>query len=1011
MVQPQVVSFPLVSGVDQRVDALVAPAGVLGRVEGFQYGRDGELMPRKPFAAVEASTTAGADTLVAYQLAVRDDTLVALGDTDGNGYPTAVFEFIDAGVAWRREEPFASPFLYNVPMFTQVRTIGAPSTGVTTLAFAAAQTGEYVAAVYEGCFVAIWNNNGERLVLSTRLSRSGISQPFAYTEPKVVVKDGVFYFFARNTDNDHITAWSFAPLLDSAIQDEAADILNASLTPNGFSVAFNSFSSRWVLAVTTSDRLAVEFITEAWALDTQMADSGTGAGASPSVAAVPGLSTAFVTWHDTGDDRITVAAVSAAGFIASSDTVVDAAPDTDRFRCACSATSDVVVAVAAVTGDEGFVVSFRDPSDVTTELASSAFTHAHFLQAPVGGQNATGIYEVLMPVTLNGGSSNTERTVALLSLDRQARGFIELSDAKFLASDPNPGTRGIGTAGLSSQSFVFAYPVTTDGGGEACRVIRAVRGGWRAIVQADRGLVIGGGSPVMWDGAAAYEVGWHGRPIVEFASAGTSGALSANGAYRYAGVWAGVDRYGRDHVSAPSGLVATTLSGSEDSITFNASHPITMRGRSLPSPYPRFDAYRTISGGQVLLRDESLPLGPQVGADDFSDTLDQSDASIQGTETGFGRDDTLSGVTVLYSQARPEVSAPLPGDLVVYAANRVFLGARGGTDIQASLPLTPGEPLSFPGAGSSLAQLFRLESPEPMQAMGAVDDVLYVMGKRGVYATSASGGPDRQGLGGTFAPLARIPSDGGTDNPESLVSCSLGLFANIGGRLMLFPRGSSTPVWIGEPVRDLFEGRRVTAAALLEEAHEVAFFLDDGTSLALDLGSVSRGSAGAQWTTGVALDLANDVVSVVEHGGQVVVVDDTGDVLQQATGFSAATALARTWETEDLALGQGALGWGELTDFGALVSARGGCTIVASYSTDGGVTWTSAGNKSVPNTDTAGTDSALYWSTKPVRASRVRFRFVMTNLSGAEGCRFHALQMRGVPTKDQRAKGSSRNDG
>jgi hypothetical protein len=299
-----------------------------------------------------------------------------------------------------------------------------------------------------------------------------------------------------------------------------------------------------------------------------------------------------------------------------------------------------------------------------------------------------------------------------------------------------------------------------------------------------------------------------------------------------------------------------------------------------------------------------------------------------------------------------------------------------------------------------------------MQAMGAVDDVLYVMGQRNVYVTSASGGPDREGLGGQFSPLARIPSDGGCDNPESLVSCSLGLFANIGGRLMLFPRGSSTPVWIGEPVRDLFEGRRVAAAALLEESHEVAFFLDDGSSLVLDLGSVSaRESGAAQWTTGAELGLANGVVSVVEHEGRMVVVDDAGGIFRTTTDYSTATAIARTWETEDLALGQGALGWGELTDFGVLVSARGGASIVASYSVDGGVTFTSAGTRTVPDADAAGTDSALYWSTKPIRSSKVRFRFVSTNTAGAEGCRFHALQMRGVPTQDQRAKGSSRNDG
>jgi hypothetical protein len=227
--------------------------------------------------------------------------------------------------------------------------------------------------------------------------------------------------------------------------------------------------------------------------------------------------------------------------------------------------------------------------------------------------------------------------------------------------------------------------------------------------------------------------------------------------------------------------------------------------------------------------------------------------------------------------------------------------------------------------------------------------------------------------------------------------------ANLAGRLSLLPRGSGAPVWIGEPVRDAFEGRTVLAACTRLEGFEVLFFLDDGSSLSFDIRN-------EQWTTGGALDLANDVVSAVEFENRLVVVDDTGAVLREDTDFSGSGAVARTVETNDLNFSD-AFGWGEVVRIALLVTARGGATVTASISFDAGLTWTAMTSRSVPDSLTAGDPEVLHW-TPPIRhTDRFRLRFAVTNTAGAEGARLHALRFTGRVADDNQSKVNARSFG
>jgi hypothetical protein len=531
----------------------------------------------------------------------------------------------------------------------------------------------------------------------------------------------------------------------------------------------------------------------------------------------------------------------------------------------------------------------------------------------------------------------------------------------------------------------------------------AAYGNGYALTEADGQLLLtGGGITFAFDGTTFAELGWLGRPYLEDVSASVSGSLSDGDGYTMAAVWAFVDSRGRVHRSAPSNPIQWTQAGTVGRIV-RATLPSTWRSRRRaagePRPTIQIEFYRTIGdglnflldGAEVVLPDDSLPADGRF----VLHTTTQSDDALQ----GVGATTYASRPSALYTEAQAvEHGAPRPASLAVFADGRLMVA--GGRTFQVSFQLEPGEPLVFPGPASLNSPNFTGECPEPVVALGALDERFLLFGARGVYVVGGVG-PDRNGNGAYLAPV-RLPTAGGCASPTALLELPPGLLADLSGRLSLLPRGNGSPLWLGERARDAFDGRRVVAAAVRLEAWEAVLSLDDGTSLAYDL----RADA---WSTDV---LPANAISVAEVGSRLWALSGVL-VFEENAAVGADIAATITVAVNSVPL-SGPVGWGEANELGLLATYRGDCVVRARYTRDDFRTLELAGGdgeRAITSADYAvGDPVVLHWTPPEDAAQRVGWQLEIECDAGSDGVWLNALSIEAEAIPG-RARGKATQDG
>lgn len=232
-------------------------------------------------------------------------------------------------------------------------------------------------------------------------------------------------------------------------------------------------------------------------------------------------------------------------------------------------------------------------------------------------------------------------------------------------------------------------------------------------------------------------------------------------------------------------------------------------------------------------------------------------------------------------------------------------------------------------------------------AVAGLDGVPIVFTADDIYKLSPQFADDN-GDNGELGPPFRLPSEGGCSNANSIVETSMGLFyQSRDNKLMLIPRGGSSPVWIGRLVRDtlaLFPV--ITGAAYVDVDHCVVFTCHQtsqainstGVILVFDLRI-------GQWYIDT-FSSTTYISAAAQHQGLLAFARRDGSVCLQATSLTPAAFIPYNAKSGSLELFLPKK-WGKFVSVEVFGEKRGDANIVAQISYDDGQTFTDLATKAI----------------------------------------------------------------
>lgn len=495
-------------------------------------------------------------------------------------------------------------------------------------------------------------------------------------------------------------------------------------------------------------------------------------------------------------------------------------------------------------------------------------------------------------------------------------------------------------------NFAWGHPTIVDGTTEAgadifrkpAVALSRQRGAARGQpAQAGDQLLIAGGVLAQFDGGLVAESGFILPPQLLTATQGTSGSLTQLGVYRYVLTARHYDASGNLTISQVSDPLTVTLTSTNDDVTltwsegaflgfrrgsFEAAFDLTSGGE------PRVDIWRTLESGSIFYRVSDAD-GIDIGTGTFLDTMADTDA----------RDNP-----VLYTQGeRGGLSGPLQNDtpppcrFIWAGKDRVGCsGLEDPSEFQFSKLFFPGEAVHFSNHRS-----FRGRIPGRTGPIFCLDDVWAVFeATSGLYTVSGAG-PDDTGQGGFDEPR-RHSSEYGCNEWRSLCEAPPGLyFQGNDGQIHLLPRGFGPTVWASRNVKEVLETYPVVTSATLvpsEKTINWTVTTSDGASGRLlvydyvndvwDVDTIAGGVAhisGALWDGKLALATTSAI-----------------DVMTPGTySDRSSTWYGVTIETHPLKPG-GLLGDGRTRMIGVVAEYRGDCGLDMRIAVNDSQTFSSA---------------------------------------------------------------------
>jgi hypothetical protein len=483
-------------------------------------------------------------------------------------------------------------------------------------------------------------------------------------------------------------------------------------------------------------------------------------------------------------------------------------------------------------------------------------------------------------------------------------------------------------------------------------------------------LIFSGPRVCTYDGATFYPSGLFSGPAEIYAAdGGVVGSGLDAGTYQYVAVWELIDANGQRTFSAPSNPVSITVAGNHQvNLTTSTPPPFGTR----VSPY--FDLnlrwFRTLAGQTVFYAIANVATPAYVN----------TDKAAAPAVADIATDAVIRLNEVLYTQGeRGGMSGLLQNDeppsakFVAAGSDRVILGGLDdATAVQFSKLAFPGEPIQWTGSDSH-----RVLIDEPVTGVAWLDGLWYVFSRSSIYVISGVG-PDDSGQG-SFDSARKLPSSVGCVSGRSIVETRDGLMFQGQAGVYLVPRGGGAPQWIGERVQDVLASYPYVVAAYFEKNDGLAYFAcvdAAGTSSTLLVYDVEHG----QWIRDTISAAASfpAISNIAAFNGQVIL---NGGVQQSASAFldrySGSVVVAPVITTGDIRP-FGTLGHGrtrKVVILGELRSASNS-TMLVEVSTDSGTTYSTIGTFTLAGT--AGTSFRRECLLKYQLETAFRFRITLT---------------------------------
>lgn len=340
-------------------------------------------------------------------------------------------------------------------------------------------------------------------------------------------------------------------------------------------------------------------------------------------------------------------------------------------------------------------------------------------------------------------------------------------------------------------------------------------------------LVLGGGSPSVYDGAQTHELGFPWCPeIVNIGTAASPGSSLGQGDYYYSAVYEWPDSTGIVHRSTFSVPVRVTVDDVDLQVEFSV-RTMTVSLKDNVNYYPhtgpvRIVIYRTAADGQVLYRlfcldqgfDSSWSLAntPQNDPNDWAVSVFDflPDATLVGVGDPLPWQPLVVGEQILDP-------GPIPGACALAVwQERLWAASLEDPDVLCySLALQRGLAPEFNDANT-----FRRDNLGPVVAMAPMDTQLVVFAKDRIYSLLGLVNDD---LGRDAALEMRVLAGGtGCINPRSVVlTPGDGIFFQSRRGYYQLDRGGALN-YIGADVEDYVrDAGSILAATYLEDRHQI----------------------------------------------------------------------------------------------------------------------------------------------------------------------------------------------
>lgn len=396
-------------------------------------------------------------------------------------------------------------------------------------------------------------------------------------------------------------------------------------------------------------------------------------------------------------------------------------------------------------------------------------------------------------------------------------------------------------------------------------------------------LHLSGGFLWQYDGYTPVEHNFFVWPDSIGATASTgAGSLTAQ-EYNYQVTYEWADNQGNVHRSAPSVPYATTLTGSQNTITLDI--PTLRLTYKIASPV-KIVVYRWSTGQENFFQVTSItqPILNDATIDNIVFVDAQADLSIIGNNLIYA----TGGVV-------EDISAPATNITTLYKTRLFLVDAEDTNLLWYSKQVIEDTPVE-------MSDLFTIYIPPIASAgistggntaLSVMDDKL-ILFKSNAIAYMTGEGPDNTGANNDFSDAIYITSSVGCSNQRSIVFMPNGLMfqASNGQGIWLLGRDLSTQ-YIGAPVETLMQGATVLSAINTPGTTQVRFTLDSGVTLMYDYYY-------QQWGSFAGIPGISSTVFQNEH----TFVDKFGRVFQETPGLylDGASPVLMNFETGWIAL-------------------------------------------------------------------------------------------------------------